>query len=178
LGGAGALGYVHYNRSGQLAPRQVEAASPPGATQDAGPSSLQPADRIPAQPAVTEASPSPIIAAAVEKPAGPSAPASAEAPVNAGPVNVVLTAHAPAWIQVTADGKTAFVGTLQADDTKNISAAEQVKVLTGNAGALTISLNGKILDSLGPVGQVRSVRLTAAGPAPVLKDPPPPPDAL
>ena len=36
--------------------------------------------------------------------------------------------------------------------------------MTGNAGALTISLNGKTLEPLGPVGQVRVVKLTAEGP--------------
>ena len=49
-------------------------------------------------------------------------------------------------------------------DTKEISANERVKIVTGNAGGLTISLNGKTLDPLGPSGQVRTVMLTAEGP--------------
>ncbi len=56
---------------------------------------------------------------------------------------------------MSVDGKVAFTGTLQPNDTKEISANERVKILTGNAGGLTISLNGKTLDPLGPSGQVR-----------------------
>lgn len=157
-GGAGTLLYMHNNRAGESASRQVDAASAP---QSIAPLAVvAPKPPEPAPEAVAEKIPA---ARALEKGA---------------PVNVLLTAHAPAWIEVTADGKTTFVGTLQTDETKNISAAEQVKVLTGNAGGLTISLNGKTLDSLGPAGQVRSVRLTAEGPAPVSKAPPPVPDPL
>ena len=46
----------------------------------------------------------------------------------------------------------------------NIAADAQVKILTGNAGGLDISLNGKTLDPIGPKGQTRTVRLTAEGP--------------
>jgi len=80
------------------------------------------------------------------------------------PVQVVVTAREVVWVQVTADGKTAYTGTLRPNETKAISADGQVRVLTGNAGGLTISLNGRTLDPLGPEGQVRSVRLTAEGP--------------
>jgi cytoskeleton protein RodZ len=79
---------------------------------------------------------------------------------------------------VSVDGKTAFSGTLTPNETKEVSAAEQVKVLTGNAGALTISLNGKTLDPLGSRGQMREVSLTAGGSQLLSKDPPPAPDPL
>jgi flagellar basal body rod protein FlgF len=82
-----------------------------------------------------------------------------------------MTASETAWVQVSADGKTTFTGTMQSNETKEIEAAEQVKILTGNAGALRISLNGKALDPLGPVGQVRSVRLTAKAPQTAPPDP-------
>jgi hypothetical protein len=80
------------------------------------------------------------------------------------PVQVILTAHEVAWVQVSADGRTEFVGTLHPNDTRSIAADAQVKILTGNAGGLDISLNGKPLDPIGPSGQVRTVRLTAEGP--------------
>jgi len=98
--------------------------------------------------------------------------------ITTAPVQVSLTAHQPAWVQVSADGRITFIGTLQPNETKEVSAAEQVKVLTGNAGALTISLNGKTLESLGPPGQVRVVRLTAEGPQFPPQSPPPAPDPL
>ncbi len=93
-----------------------------------------------------------------------------------------------AWVQLSADGKTSFKGhVLRPNETKAISATRaQVKVVTGNAGALTVSLNGKDLwNPLGPVGQVRVVRLTAEGPQflsesqpPVPGQPAPAPDPL
>jgi cytoskeleton protein RodZ len=113
--------------------------------------------------------------------APPTPPATApppEASAAAARVQVSLTAHQPAWVQVSADGKITFIGTLQPNETKEVSAAEQVKVLTGNAGALTISLNGKTLESLGPLGQVRAVRLTAEGPQFPPQSPPPAPGPL
>jgi cytoskeleton protein RodZ len=94
------------------------------------------------------------------------------------PVEVVITAHQPAWLQVTVDGKITFTGTLMPDESKQISADDQVKITTGNAGGLTISLNGKTIDPLGSLGQVRAVRLTAEGRVFPLIAPQPAPDPL
>jgi cytoskeleton protein RodZ len=95
------------------------------------------------------------------------------------PVQVSLTTHdESAWVQVSADGKIKFIGTLQPNETRDVSAEEQVGIVTGNAGALTISLNGKTLESIGPHGQVREVRLTAEGPRLLTKAPQPAPDPL
>jgi cytoskeleton protein RodZ len=88
------------------------------------------------------------------------------------PVQVILTAREAAWVQVSADGHTAFVGTMHEHETRTIAADAQVKILTGNAGGLDISLNGKPLDPIGPSGQVRTVRLTAEGPQFVPRNPP------
>lgn len=88
------------------------------------------------------------------------------------PVEVVLTAREATWVQVTVDGQTAFAALLHPNDKRAIAADAQVKVVTGNAGGLDISLNGKALDALGPRGQVRTVRLTAEGPQLVPQNPP------
>jgi cytoskeleton protein RodZ len=107
-------------------------------------------------------------------------PEAAPVPITSSdaPVQVSLTAREAAWIQVSADGKPTFTGTLMPNQTKAVSAAGQVRVLTGNAGALTISLNGRTLESLGPTGQVREVRLTAEGPQFPSKAHQPEPDPL
>ncbi len=88
------------------------------------------------------------------------------------PVQVILSAHESTWVQVSADGQTAFVGILHPNDTRSIAADDHVKIIAGNAGGLDISLNGKPLDPIGPNGQVRTVRLTAEGPQFVQKNPP------
>jgi cytoskeleton protein RodZ len=94
------------------------------------------------------------------------------------PVQVVITAHQSAWVEMSADGKAAFAGVLKADEMKEIAADEQVKLVAGNAGALTILLNGKTLEPLGPVGEVRVVRLTAEGPQFLARSRQPVPDPL
>jgi cytoskeleton protein RodZ len=111
----------------------------------------------------------------------PVAAQSAPQPVQAAPprsVQVVITAHQTAWVEMSADGKTAFTGMLKPDEIKEIAADQQVKLVAGNAGALTILLNGKTLEPLGPVGQVRVVRLTAEGPQFLARSPQPVPDPL
>ena len=139
---------------------------------------------VPAEtrPAVVQAaSPVPAVKTAEQAPA-PGSPAvnHVESALPRGstsaaaPVVVSLTAHARAWIKLDADGKTVFMGTLAPDETKEVSASEQIRLLTGNAGAISVSLNGKALDSLGGIGQLREVRLTAEGPEFLGKDPRPP----
>jgi hypothetical protein len=94
------------------------------------------------------------------------------------PVQVRIQAHQSAWVQMVVDGKAAFSGTLRAEEIREIAADEQVKIIAGNAGALTISLNGKTLEPLGPVGEVRVVRLTAEGTQFLSQPQPPEPDPL
>jgi len=168
LGGAGIGTYLHFNHSLRIPTAQahsslVHTSTPPAATQAAA--SQAPAPRAGAQERATHAASD--APAAIPAGAGPTAP-----------VQVLLTAHARAWIQLIVDGKTTFIGTLNPNETREVSAMEQVHLLTGNAGALTVSLNGKTLDSLGRFGQQREVRLTAGGPQLLTKDPRPAPDQL
>lgn len=151
LGGGGAAAYYHFNGFPRLRIQLLPAAE----TTAQAASKTAPAE--PPQQAISADQP------AANDPLVEVAAAPAAAPFNR-PVQVVVTAHEVAWVQVTADGKTAYTGTLHPNETRAVSADDQVRVLTGNAGALTISLNGRTLDPLGPVGQVRSVRLTAEGP--------------
>lgn len=152
-GGAMVAAYLHFNH-------QVISPSPRQPAASASPEAASPGleytatDRAKAEPPAVAAS------------------------TSAAPVQVSMTAHEPAWVQLTVDGKTIFTGTLQAGETKEISAAQQVKVLTGNAGGLSISLNGKNIDAIGPPGQVRTVKLTAEGPQFLSRVPPPAPDPL
>jgi len=131
----------------------------------------------PGAPAQVESGPG--LAAVTPAPVTPAevAPAAAirepTAPGNSPPgsVQVLLRANADAWVQVMADGKKAFTGMLHRNDSREISGQQLVRVMTGNAGGLEISLNGRVLDPIGPVGQVRTVRLTAEGLLPDPKTP-------
>jgi cytoskeleton protein RodZ len=79
-------------------------------------------------------------------------------------VQVVLKAREASWVQITADGKNAFTGILNPNDSRAVEADALIKVTAGNAGGVEISLNGKSLDPLGASGQVRTIRLTPEGP--------------
>ena len=129
----------------------------------------------PAQPqAVTHVAAVPV----QTPPVAAAEPVATGKPATASPVEVVVTARQTTWVSLTADGKSSFAGTLRPNETKQVSASEQVKLIAGNAGGVTVSLNGKTLDPIGPQGQVRVVRLTAEGPEFLAKVPPPAPDPL
>lgn len=154
VGVAAVLGWVYLDHPGQSQARPAERPA-------------RNAETAPVTPASTRPEPE------TQKPA----PAVFQKPPVA-PVEVVITAQQPTWVQLIADGKDAFTGILQPNDTKEVGASDQVKLIAGNAGGITVSLNGKTLDPLGPSGQVRVVRLTAEGPVFPEKAPQPAPDPL
>ena len=91
----------------------------------------------------------------------PMAGASASHP-NAA-VRVELTADEPVWVLVRSDGKYFFSGTLGAKESRAFEAASTVLLRLGNAGGVTITLNGKPVGPVGPKGQVRTVQFTSGG---------------
>lgn len=103
---------------------------------------------------------------------------AATAPAATSTIQVLLKARANAWVKVISDGQPAFTGVLYANDSREISGNQLVKIMTGNAGGLEVSLNGRPLDPLGPSGHVKTIRLTAEGPLPDLQTPSSEPDPL
>lgn len=116
---------------------------PPAGSPAPVPSTEQPAPTVTAPPAVSVA----------------GAPASRP---NA-PVRVELTADEPVWVLVRSDGKYSFSGTLSAKESRTIEATSMVLLRLGNAGGVTITLNGKPVGPVGPKGQVRTVQFTSGG---------------
>lgn len=173
LSAAVIIGLVVHFGSHYYAIRLVARESQPVVVQAASPA---PASVQTNAPAV--ASPQPAEQASEQAIPSPEPVNHAEGAVLAsGPVTVSLTASARAWIRLDVDGKTTFMGTLAPNETREVSANEQIRLQTGNAGALTVSLNGKTLESLGRFGQFREVRLTAEGPEFPRKDPRPQPSS-
>jgi cytoskeletal protein RodZ len=78
-------------------------------------------------------------------------------------VRVQMTAEEPVWISVKSDGKYLFSGVLETNQSRVVDANATVLLLIGNAGGVSILLNGKPIGSLGPKGQVRNVQLTSGG---------------
>ena len=91
----------------------------------------------------------------------PGAGASPSRP-NA-PVRVELTADEPVWVLVRSDGKYFYSGTLGANESRTFEATNAVLLRLGNAGSVTITLNGKPVGPVGPKGQVRTVQFTSGG---------------
>jgi cytoskeleton protein RodZ len=121
-----------------------------------------------AQPAPAEAPP----AAAQQQAAAPAPRAQTDsadripeagAPKTNAPVRVQLTADEPVWVLARADGKYLFSGTLEANETRSVEANGTLLLRFGNAGGVTVTLNGKPLGVLGPKGQVRDVQFTSGG---------------
>lgn len=66
-----------------------------------------------------------------------------------------LVFNQPCWIKVNVDGKPALEGTFTQGVIKELKAKDQIELVTvGNAGGVTITLNGKTWPSLGAQGQV------------------------
>jgi cytoskeletal protein RodZ len=91
--------------------------------------------------------------------ATPSATPSTENDPNT-PVAVTLELQGNSWLQVTADGKTEFVGELTKGERRTWTAKKQLTVRSGNAGAVLISVNEKPAQILGANGRVKEVTYT------------------
>jgi cytoskeleton protein RodZ len=84
-------------------------------------------------------------------------------PAGGAPVRVAFTATEPVWMSVKCDGAPSYTGTLIGPETKTFEASSAISVLIGNAGGVTISLNGKPLGPVGAHGEIRSLELTPSG---------------
>ena len=73
-----------------------------------------------------------------------------------------LVFTAPCWIEVRVDGKPSFQGEFKAGTSKDVKGTSKIELVSvGNAGGLSVNLNGKALPSLGKAGEVlRNVVLT------------------
>ncbi|HEY8434098.1 MAG TPA: RodZ domain-containing protein [Sphingomicrobium sp.] len=127
----------------------------------------------PSAPAQNEvAAAAPVVKPAQQQP-GPAAPAAQ------GPV--VLTAVAPAWIQVSDQGKTLFEGMLNPGQTYSVPPTAVAPLLkAGKPEALKINVGSAVAPPVGPPGKVASkvslkgpdlMRGPAAAPTPVASAP-------
>lgn len=90
-------------------------------------------------------------------------------------VNVRLSISETVWIRALADGERVFQRTFHPGESRQVEADEHVSLLVGNAGGVSLSLNGKPIPPIGSSGQVRRVLLTVGG-MKILAPPPPAPE--
>ncbi len=146
------------------ASNQSAAAQPPAAQNPPEPNSAdRPAPEnhaaVPANPPAANAP----AAAANSQTAASPANATANPPAATGPLHVELSAQEPVWVLARQNGKYLFSGTLDANQTRTIDASGTLVLRVGNAGGLTVSVNGKPVGTLGPKGQIREIQLTSGG---------------
>jgi cytoskeleton protein RodZ len=78
-------------------------------------------------------------------------------------IRVEVTADEPVWLLGRTDGKFAFSGTLDTHQSRTVEGKDTILFRFGNAGGVTVTLNGKPLGPMGPKGQVRTVQFTSGG---------------
>lgn len=80
-----------------------------------------------------------------------------------GSIRVTVTATQVVWVDIVADGKRVLMRAMEAGESQSFGANETIRIRTGNAGGLGLTYNGKPLEPVGPVGQVRTVVFTPKG---------------
>ncbi|MCT7974649.1 helix-turn-helix domain-containing protein [Laspinema olomoucense] len=77
------------------------------------------------------------------------------------PVRVGLIVQDSSWVQIIADGKTAFEGTLQQGTERSWEAKKQLVILAGNAGGVLMAVNNKQAKLMGKPGVAEEVIVQA-----------------
>lgn len=76
------------------------------------------------------------------------------------PLVVKATATADCWVQVTSANQSVFMGMIDTGQTEEWQATAALQLLVGNAGGLSLEVNGQAVGSLGTSGQVVTVAIT------------------
>jgi cytoskeleton protein RodZ len=164
--------YAWWQRNRQLAAARPEPSPPSDTRRAAAP---KPAGK--AQPAAPQPQQQPAETAAAAAPPAPQTPAPQTesqpgvpqplvpdaGAAGTGAVQVELVVAEPVWVSVRRDGRSIYQGELKPNEIRTVAANTEVTLKLGNAGGLTILLNGKPIPSPGPKGQVRTVQLTSGG---------------
>lgn len=100
------------------------------------------------------------------KPSPSSRESSAVAQAPRDRVTVVLKARDVSWVQATtASGKELFQGNLRRGQVKTFTDRQRINLVVGNAGAVTLTVNGTDVGTPGRPGQVARVHFTPQDPA-------------
>ena len=118
-----------------------------------------------ADPAPMQFTPAPAAIPAVPSLLAPASEAPGAATADAGPrtygegnadARIVLSARGDSWVQIrAADDSLVMTRMLRAGDSYRVPNLGGLKLMTGNAGALDILVDGQAAPSLGPFGAVR-----------------------
>ena len=82
---------------------------------------------------------------------------------SSAPLAVELRASGNVWVRMIVDGGSPQEVMLQVGNQRTLEARERVQFTVGDAGAITLAVNGQEQGSLGPTGQVRHVQVERDG---------------
>jgi cytoskeleton protein RodZ len=142
-------------------PAQAPAVETPpsGAQAEAVPVDTAPsASAAPGEAQAEPAVPSPVQPS--PSPGQPSAPVAAAA--GQVPLVVVLTLTEPCWLSVSVDGTRSPSRTAQAGERIEYAVQRSITLTAGNAGALSVTLNGRPARPLGAAGEVVTTTISAS----------------
>jgi cytoskeletal protein RodZ len=115
--------------------------------------------RLPAIDSPSKETPSPTVEVSPPITPSPTSPA----PAASAPISATVTMVGDSWLQVKVDGKTEYEGTLAQGKTKSWSAQKQLTLKSGNAGAVSLSVNQATPQLMGSLGEIKEVVLTPDG---------------
>jgi len=130
---------------------------------------VAPPPRLPAPPSprALGASPAATGAAPAQEPSGAPAASPAQAPASGQPsppapprLQLQVDTLDSSRVEVIADGRTVFRGTMRKGQMRRASAESRMEVRAGNAGAVVLTLNGETQPPLGRMGEPKTVVFT------------------
>lgn len=81
-------------------------------------------------------------------------------PATEKAIKAELQLEGDSWLQVSVDGKVEYEGILKEGEQQSWDAQETLTIRAGNAGAVKLSVNDKPAESIGELGQVKTVEVT------------------
>jgi cytoskeletal protein RodZ len=92
-------------------------------------------------------------------PKGTTLPANKPKPPSA-PVLAQLKLKADSYLEITADGKSTYTGTLKAGTARTVTAQKEINIFSGNPGGVVLQVNNQPGKVMGQVGQPKEITLT------------------
>ncbi len=159
---AGALGWWYVERSAT-----VVIATLPDLVGVESPSTTEADSEVAAAPNTeveVAVAPSTEVARSVRPVTVPAAQTSEPAPPGPSETLVIqLRASGEVWVRVILDGGRPQDAILQAGNLRTFRAQERLQFTAGNAGAITLVVNGEAQDSIGGLGQIRHIQVDRDG---------------
>ena len=148
VGGASFLAFRSDPGPGEVAPSSL-----PGATVLAEPNPSEPSEK----PVPDEAAAVPVLSPNEPSfsPAGEAVEPTRVRRGAEGALHLVVSVGEPCWLEIEADGQVVTTGLKEEGYRREFAADEEIRLWLGNAGGVSLWVNGRPLKPLGRPGQVR-----------------------